>query len=346
MYSVIIILLCVVFVLLANFLWRKYGKDDPVVETVEFYPPQGYNSLEIGFLDKGYVNNKDLISLLIYLAYKGYIKIENTSKRVFLFKKNDFKITLLKEYDGESQYEKKLINILFSDGKRFYVDKRRLKDPYIAHELYVLKKEINSKKNRDTIYDMNKARKIIWIDLMIVAISAFIIIASIINEEFILTITKMVTTAFSLWAVILVNQIKTKRNYIYKICNGFILVAFIIPEIIGSIYYIIIEKQLINSTTFIVEIISLLTLMIFEKAMPKRNKFGSEILGKIRGFKRFLETAEKEQLEQLVSENHEYFYSILPYTYALGVSKKWVKQFEVMKIENTLDEITIDLTLF
>ena len=57
-------------------------------------------------------------------------------------------------------------------------------------------------------------------------------------------------------------------------------------------------------------------------------KFGLEMLGKVKGFKRFLETAEKEELESLVEKNPEYFYDILPYTYSLDVSEKWVEQFE------------------
>ena len=54
------------------------------------------------------------------------------------------------------------------------------------------------------------------------------------------------------------------------------------------------------------------------------------MLGKIRGFKRFLETAEKNQLEKLVERNPEYFYNMLPYTYALDVSKIWMEQFETI----------------
>ena len=63
----IIALICVGISLI---LWYIFGKDDMVVETVEFYPPQGFNSLEIGFLYKGKAENKDVTSLLIYLANK------------------------------------------------------------------------------------------------------------------------------------------------------------------------------------------------------------------------------------------------------------------------------------
>lgn len=67
--------------------------------------------------------------------------------------------------------------------------------------------------------------------------------------------------------------------------------------------------------------------------MPKRTPYGNKILGKIKGFKRFLETAEKEQLEALVNENPEYFYNILPYTYSLGISDVWIKQFETIALQ-------------
>lgn len=67
--------------------------------------------------------------------------------------------------------------------------------------------------------------------------------------------------------------------------------------------------------------------------MPKRTSFGLEILGKIRGFKRFLKVVEKQKLEVLVMENPTYFYDILPYAYVLGLSDKWIKKFETITLE-------------
>lgn len=67
--------------------------------------------------------------------------------------------------------------------------------------------------------------------------------------------------------------------------------------------------------------------------MPKRTPYGNQILGRLRGFKRFLETAEKQELESLVMENPEYFYNILPFTYALDVSDVWIKQFETIALQ-------------
>ena len=83
----------------------------------------------------------------------------------------------------------------------------------------------------------------------------------------------------------------------------------------------------------IISYITCAILVFFSAFLTKRTPYGTEILGRIRGFKRFLETAEKERLEMLVEENPDYFYEILPYTYVLNVSDKWVKNFKSIACE-------------
>ena len=56
------------------------------------------------------------------------------------------------------------------------------------------------------------------------------------------------------------------------------------------------------------------------------------MLGKIKGFKNFLNTVEKDKLEAMVLENPTYFYDILPYTYVLGISNTWIKEFEAISV--------------
>ena len=78
---------------------------------------------------------------------------------------------------------------------------------------------------------------------------------------------------------------------------------------------------------------SIIMLIVFLGIMKKRTPYGTEMLGRIKGFKEFLETAEKPRLEELVMEDPQYFYNILPYTYVLGVSNKWMKKFEDIALE-------------
>ena len=113
-FSIFVIVLCATFIFIAYRLWAKHGKDEQVVETIQFYPPEGYNSAEVGYLYEGEVDTKSVISLLIYLANQGYLKIEETEQKGLFSKSKGFKITKIKDYDGNNECERIFFNGLFS----------------------------------------------------------------------------------------------------------------------------------------------------------------------------------------------------------------------------------------
>lgn len=76
-------------------------------------------------------------------------------------------------------------------------------------------------------------------------------------------------------------------------------------------------KLVIINIAVIVSYISALTLKI-----ENLNDEGVKLRGEVVGFKEFLETVEKDKLEELVEDDPTYFYNILPYTMALGISEK------------------------
>lgn len=88
-------------------------------------------------------------------------------------------------------------------------------------------------------------------------------------------------------------------------------------------------KYILTLVGIIICIIS----FVFSFFIRKRTDKAIDILGKINGFKNFLETAEKDKLEALVDDDPAYFYNILPYAYVLGVSDKWMKKFESIAVE-------------
>lgn len=88
-------------------------------------------------------------------------------------------------------------------------------------------------------------------------------------------------------------------------------------------------KYILTLVGIIICIIS----FVFSFFIRKRTDEAVDILGKINGFKNFLETAEKDKLEALVNDDPTYFYNILPYAYVLGVSDKWMKKFESIAVE-------------
>ena len=62
--------------------------------------------------------------------------------------------------------------------------------------------------------------------------------------------------------------------------------------------------------------------------MPNKTSYYANILGQLNGFKDYLNTAEKDTLNEQVNKNPNYFFDILPYAYVLGVSTAWIENFK------------------
>lgn len=310
--------------LIAFVLWYIYGRDDPVVETVEFYPPNGLNSLELAFAYKGTVDNKDVVSLLVFLAQKGYLRILENGKRDFIIEK-------VKEYDGINEAERQFFQGLFRKGDS--VSKKDLTDSFY--------KTVNVVK---VLVDNNKNKKIIYY-------------ASSINKGWILWLLTIVSFVFTL--------IKPMKDYYFSIlaglgagvglavvaCLAYVflfdenakilarIITFFTIAVIGFVgFFIFLREPIVYAdtwykTSLILDLILGGVTMFFCSYMSKRTPYGTEILGRIRGFRTFLDTAEKERLEVLVNEEPQYFYDILPYTYVLDLSDKWMKKFEGITVE-------------
>ena len=105
---------------------------------------------------------------------------------------------------------------------------------------------------------------------------------------------------------------------------------FIFIEIcIFGMFYAYLPLFILGS---IINIINIINFYLYTKIEYQRNDKGLEILGKINGFKKYLETVEKEKIKSMIQENPNYFYDILPYAYVLDVSKKWIENFENIPI--------------
>ncbi len=326
-YVIGVIIVFIIFVVISAILWKIYGRDDKVVETVEFYPPEGMNSAELSFLYNGNVDDKGIISLLIYLANKGYLKIEDLGTKNFLYG-NNFRITKLKEYAGNNENERIFFNGLFK--RKDSVTNEDLYDRFYT-TIDKIKRRINSKENKKKIIEPISKRKIVWLVLMCIVIFILITVKPVIeygDSETMVFALLFPGIGFGFALGMLLGKTKVFEK-IFGLFWGIFFggvpwALMVLPILIDETKYFVL---------YAIGLICVAIIIFFIKIMPKRTPYGNEVLGKIKGFKRFLEVAEKEQLEELVSQNPQYFYYILPYTYALGVSDKWVKQFETIAIQ-------------
>ena len=353
----IMFLIPIAFLGIAILLWHKFGRDNQVIETVEFYPPEGFNSLEVGFLYKGKAERKDVVSLLIYLANQGYIKIAETEEKTLFSKSKGFKITKLKEYDGNNINEQILLDELFSKNTSYQNtsisslfnknDEQETTDninEVTSIDLYnkfhkAMEKillNINSEENKNKLFEKKLLGKNIFIILMIIATYCLITIPTVLTYGVAdLLIVALLYPGIGFTIILITIYISSRvtdpsisTKLLVLACGGIFggipWSVTVLPALLQDLTYLI---------GYIIGIVCIIGMIICLKSLKKRTPYGNEILGKLKGFKNFLETTEKEKLEAMVMQDPTYFYNILPYAYVLGVSNKWIKKFESISLQ-------------
>ena len=387
----------IIFLVISILLWNIFGRDDQIIETIEFYPPEGLNSLDVGFLYKGKAENKDVTSLLIYLANRGYLEISNkkielnadkinlnqesinnANKKIMILqnkinelkesnpsspkikyyenmldiyknidtpinyeqyglkssinninKKNKFLIRKLKDYDGTNLHEQWFMEGLFEYNRKEVTDSMLYNNFYITNNRIL--HTINNEQNKNKVFEKSSLNKKIFIILMIIASYCLITIPPIFTygeQEILIFALAFPAIGFTALLGMLFGDIPIS----VKIFGVFWGLGFggipwlitVLPALMQDMSYLI---------CYIIGLLCISGMILVIKYLPKRTKYGNEMLGKLKGFKNFLETVEKEKLESLVMDNPNYFYDILPYTYVLGVSDKWIKKFESISLQ-------------
>ena len=259
-------LACLIFVFI---IWLKYGREKKVIETVEFYPPEGMNSADVAYWYKGKLPKKDIVALLIELANEGYIAIHDGDEAG----SGAYRIERIKPYPHDLDEDKKrFFEGLFESGKdmvtgsdlrnKFYRTLNRISSNY----------GYSGEKGRIHTLKSTRLQLLCWL---------------------------LVIGGFVLDVVILANVLGGNERFIPFVIG--------VPILAGAFW--------------------------LACYVPGRTEESHKNLEKITGFKKFLETAEKDRLEMLVHEDPKYFYNILPFAYVLGVSDKWVNKFENIAIE-------------
>jgi hypothetical protein len=80
-FTILSTIYAAMFTIIVALLYLRFGKDDLLVKTVEFNPPTGYSSAQVGYIFDGAVDNKDVVSLIIEWAAQGYLTIEELDKK-------------------------------------------------------------------------------------------------------------------------------------------------------------------------------------------------------------------------------------------------------------------------
>ena len=331
-YRYLFYLLILVIPVLTGVLWFKFGRDKKIVTTVEFNPPEGLTPAEVGYLADGKVDNKDLSSMIMYFAYKGYLRIEEYDNKKFKLIKN------VAELENEKLFASNIFNSLFSESDE--VDLKKLPKGF-GEKLLESKDNLISAYSGDdkkiTTYASDFAGIFAFILLIITILIGPPLLELELGTESSFTdmiIQMIFTAAKCVLGVLIVKRTLDKKLNRDKSVTMLISILGIVLFGYGCLSLFDHCKSVTGSNIFgLLMVISITLAGFFTVFMSSRSDYSTEILGKILGFKNFIETAEEDRLKVLSEQNPYYFFNVMPYAYVFGMELKWAKKFNNIKIE-------------
>lgn len=302
--------------------WYQYARKNKFQEQITTEIPYNFDPVEIGYLYKGTVDENDLVTDLIFLANKGYLKIEENEDGYKLGKENSFKFIKIKDYDKNNAVQKLLFEGIFKDKEI-----AELKDIEFGYSSKIIdmKKMIDNKDNRLKLFNLeiNEVKKISLISLIISLLILNIEPIKQLTNSYLFVPIGAFIMGFGLSILFVLNTKGLLKKLFGVLLFGIVFVS--------SIYILLGQTQLL--IIYILEILLIFISIRFYKKIPTRTIYGNKKLAEINAFKIGLLSMSATELEEKIKENSNYFYDMLPYAIVLGITNEWM-----MKGKNIFDD--------
>ncbi len=290
--------------------WKKVGIDppkDPIYPIFE--PPNSISPAAMRFVREKYHDSKGFSIAIMNLAAKGFITIEQKSKK---------KYVLTKQYQKKtsklSKGEKAIFGYLFDRQKTVIIGEKY--NSRIKVAMGLLETTI-SNEHKDAFYKDNGKVWMIGVVISFVVLLFtwihFFNLSSYATSYLLIAGAAILASAFILYFA--------KKPY-QKI------LAAVIPA--GALIFALLSLSNKVYIAYLVLIsLILLTNALFYHLIQAPTVFGQKLLGKIDGFRLYLNTAEQDRLDLMhpPEMTPKLFEKYLPYALALDVENRWSEQF-------------------
>ena len=318
------------FFVLMLLVWLRSRSGKPV-ETVEFYPPEELDPLSVGLIYDGKADRKDITSLLIYLANLGCLSIRETGKK-------DYEIVLLQQYAGDFEPLRVFYNGLKTRSHKNQQGERIVTRSDLKKHFYITVDRVRDEMEepRVTTQYFLPVRRYHALALVLSFLSLCAVVFAFFYGQFydpwiaVMPLLFIMILLVCFLPALLVTGGRSGGS-VGKMLLIMIGMIFAIMLVFLMMRYGAdgIGSLLQAQNRFVLGgIAAIIGMLVIGFRMHPRTLYGQELLSRIMGFRRFLETAEKDRLRLLVEQDPQYFYNVLPYAYVLGVSSKWIARFD------------------
>lgn len=307
-------------------LWLLLGRDRALSPAAAPRAPDGLSPAQAGYIVDEKVDGIDLASMFVYWASHGHMDIAETGRRGFqLTKRSDLDEAHPEEEraafdalwrlgDGGSVESGDLVSAYYvaaaafreKTAARFQTGEQRLVDPksQIASGVIALLGLLSF-----------WALGFLWAWMTVgsAAGAAFI--------GFVLCVPYLLYAAgwHWLWRYWQRNSAAIRALSATVMLLATVLLLVMVHYLTGAILTPF-ERNTLAATS--------LAAVALRPLVRRRTPWGHAMLERALGLRRFILAADRERIASLCDENPEYFYDVLPYAMALGLTQKWARHFE------------------
>lgn len=317
--NILFMLMSAAILLILGILFWLFGRDKMIIPSVQFRPPNGLDSAAAGYIIDGDVSDTDAVSLLLFWADKGYIKIRETEKKGLSF------IKLSDLPKNVPQYEKTFFNGIFGKDAPSMKEVKMKDLRYRVSQTFFKTKEQIAAKYKGRVYTTSsRAARIAGTVLSCVPVFLFSIC--------------LVQMTFTNWLVFVLPALyfiglllfNYTVDYWYakaknpRLLMGSASVAMSVTSVLSLVFVYgmgMVRGTLLNlfPGLLAVAVVSCAGLVL-TGFMKKRTDECIEWMGCLAGLREFIETAELERMEVIAKDSPHLFYHILPFAYVFGLT--------------------------
>lgn len=331
-YQFVLYVSIVIFIL-TSLMFVFFGRSKRIKTTTATYqPPYGIDSAIAGYIWKGRLTDKDVLSLIYYWADKGYIKICELGR-------DDMELMKLQDLPNDTpEYQKIMFQKLFEENP-YGVVLSSLKYKF-ADTMKKVKNEITGEYSKRIFTRTSKIASFATAILSLIPLILF----NLVNGVYCI---QGIIPSFFIFLIIFIRKLLASYNGFDKYktkTETEKLTSFLTEDLFLIFMYAVYAYQYVEivqkgeaydyTNIFYVTLIFSLIEMIYLFFMMRRIKENNTTMNQLMEFHNFMQSADHREFSNMADTNPEIFYHILPYAMAMNEYEEYTKKLDMLTLRS------------
>ncbi len=327
------LLVSLAVLLVLALLYILFGRDEPIIPSIQYQPPEGLDSAAVGYIVDGEIEDRDVISLLIYWADQGNLIIREKQERISFRKIAD----LPSDAPG---YERTLFDAMFAKNNLITLNNMKYR---FADVVEAVKEGIRLDFSGDRRLYTRASQVAHTIGVILSGIPFIVFLWQL--QAYVLPTRSRIAFCF-ICVVLFYSGIyffsrsvdlwygKSMRSRRLQASAGICMSLGSLALFSGN-YLMRVYRGL--AFAFLPDLIVMLAASVaavfLSAFMRKRTGQCIEWMGRLIGLRDFIETAELDRIKAMAEEHPEWFYHVLPYAYVFGISDAFANKLKDLSLQ-------------